>query len=141
MEEMRVFITCLDRGNGGLRRGDWFTLPVSPEYVKERLKLKEGHEYYILDFEFPFSVKGHVTIDDVNKIYRMLQEIDEKVIEDINAILSYWSIDIEELYENRDKIVFHEGIFSIHELFDEADMDDYLVNHLVISDGILLYMK
>lgn len=56
MEEMRVYIANLGKYVEGELVGAWFTVPVSPDEVRERIGLDDQYEEYAIhDYELPFE--------------------------------------------------------------------------------------
>jgi Antirestriction protein (ArdA). len=116
MEEMRVYLVNLGTYNEGNPKGAWFTLPIDYENVKEKLGLNGSYEKYLIhDYELPFAVGEYEAIAELNKYYEMIKEMKSDITTNLKPILKEWFCDMEELYENRDKIIFHAGCSNMEE--------------------------
>ena len=107
IDDMQVYIANLGKYNEGELEGAWFSFPIDIEDVKEKIGLNaEYEEYAIHDFELPFPIDEHTSIDRLNDIYGMLQEIeDEPIYDALDEILGYWFSSIEDLLEHKDDII------------------------------------
>lgn len=70
MKEMRVYIVNLEAYNEGKPIGDWFTLPVDYDELKERIELKDTYEEYAIhDYELPFHIDEHTPLEELKAFY------------------------------------------------------------------------
>lgn len=94
----------------GELKGDWFTAPLNFEYIAERLGLERARgQYEILEIECPvktkLSDKTDIYIDDVNRLKKQLNELEETFPEShIIKITDHWFKSLEHFYHNKDKI-------------------------------------
>lgn len=118
MEEMKVYIANLGKYNEGELVGAWFDLPIDYEEVKEKIGLNNEYEEYALhDYELPFKVDEYTSIENLNRIYELIQELDgSPIIEELNDILLYWFSDIEELVEHKEDIICYSDCESMEDI-------------------------
>ena len=75
--EMNVYIANLGKYNEGELVGAWFSLPVDPEDVAEKIGLSsEYQEYAIHDYELPFSVGEYESLDQLNHLCELAEELE-----------------------------------------------------------------
>lgn len=124
MEEMRVYIANLGKYNEGELVGDWFTPPIDWDDLKERIGLNsEYEEYAIHDWELPFEISEYTSIDEINCLCSMAEELASTDIgEAINDIQKAFFSSFEELYEHKDDIVYYPGCS------DMSDVAYYLID-------------
>ena len=110
---LKIFLTNLGKYNEGYLIGEWVTLPVDDDelkQVKNRIGIN-GHyeEMFITDYESDIDgveVNEHSDIDELNEIAEMLQELDDADIEIIGALMSDgYSFD-EEIDKKDDVLIF-----------------------------------
>jgi len=131
MDEMKVYIVNIGSYNEGNTKGSWFVLPVTYEDLKEKIGLNEKYEEYAIhDYELPFEVSEHTSIDELNSYYEMLLEMDDDIISNLEIILKAWFSDIEELYDQKDNIKFHTGMASVEDYVFEYIEDLGVLNSL-----------
>ncbi len=91
---VKVYITNLGKYNEGYLLGKWVELPASDEEIEEVLKEiginQEYEEYFITDYECDFSgiaINEYSSIDELNRISEILNELDEDEIKICGAIM------------------------------------------------------
>lgn len=105
MEEMRVYIANLGKYNEGELVGDWFTPPVDYDEMAERIGLNEYYEEYAIhDYELPFQIDEYTSIEEVNRLCAMVEELDYPLNEVIGDLMSQFC-SLEELYEHKADII------------------------------------
>lgn len=131
-EDMQVYIANLGKYNEGELAGAWFSLPVDVDEVKEKIGLNaEYEEYAIHDYELPFRIDEYESIDRLNYLYGLIQEIEEEPIYDeLEEILAYWFNDIEDLLEHKDDIIYYLDCESM------ADVAEHYITETVVLDGM-----
>lgn len=104
--ELKVYIANLGKYNEGELVGAWFTPPIDFDNVKERIGLNnEYEEYAIHDYEAPFEISEYTSIDEVNRLYELLEELDgTPIYDELSEIQGCWFSSLEELVEHRDDI-------------------------------------
>ena len=124
MEEMRVYIANLGKYNEGELVGDWFTLPIDWDDLKERIDLNsEYEEYAIHDYELPFEISEYTSIEEINRLYFMAEELGAMEIGDsIRDVQNAFFSSFQELYEHKDDIICYP------ECNDMTDVAYYLIN-------------
>lgn len=121
MDDWRVYIANIGKYNDGELVGAWFTFPLDEEEIRETIGLdKEYEEYAIHDYELPFSIGEYISIDSLNEMYEMCDDMDfsDEVLKELFDV--YGSI--EEIYEHADDIVCYS------ECDDMEDVAYYLIN-------------
>lgn len=109
-EDMAVLIRNLGKYNEGYYEEDWFRFPINEEEVRERIGLNGRYEEYsIQDTEnCPMEIEEFMSIEELNRIYEMIQDFPEEVLDNLDAFKSYFG-SIEELAENLDRIICYSG--------------------------------
>lgn len=115
---MQVYIANLGKYNEGELVGAWFSFPVDFEEVKEKIGLNaEYEEYAIHDYELPFRIDEYGSIDRLNDLYELIQEIEnEPIYDELNEIIEYWFNDIEDLLEHKDDIISYSDCSSMEDI-------------------------
>ncbi len=129
MDAMRVFIVNLGRYNEGKDTGEWFTLPVEPEEVKERLGLDESHEEYAIhDYELPFEIDEYESLERLNHLAELAEEFDNHgYLDDVQEMKNIWGVSFEELAEHVDDIVCYKN----------CEDDEDVARELLEETGVL----
>lgn len=166
-DEMKVYIANLGKYNEGELAGAWFFFPIDFDEVEEKIGLNvEYEEYAIHDYELPFAIDEYTSIDRLNHIYDLMQELEgEAIYDELNDILGYWFTDIEELLEHKEDIICHSDCESMRDVaeyyIDETGVlnalpeniryyFDYAAlgrdmelegNYLVTSHGVFEYVR
>ncbi|MGX4601436.1 antirestriction protein ArdA [Faecalimicrobium sp. JNUCC 81] len=124
MEEMRVYIANLGKYNEGELVGDWFTPPIDWDDLKERIGLNsEYEEYAIHDWELPFDISEYTSIEDINRLCSMAEELESMDIgEALRDIQNAFFSSFQELYDNKDDIICYP------ECDDMTDVAYYLID-------------
>ncbi|MCY8256473.1 antirestriction protein ArdA [Bacillus spizizenii] len=82
MTEIKIWVGNLGKYNEGDLVGEWFTLPADMEEIEEAIGLNEEYEeYYIADFEAPFTIGQHDCIDSLNEIAERIDGMEDYEIE------------------------------------------------------------
>lgn len=118
MLEMRVYISNLGKYNEGELVGDWFTPPINMEEVKERIGLNGDYEEIAIhDYELPFEIDEYTSINEINRLCAMIEEIEgTPIYHELKAMIGYWFSDLEELLENVDDIVCYSDCHSMEDV-------------------------
>lgn len=107
MEEMRVYLANLGKYAEGELVGDWFTLPLDFDEVKERIGLSgEYEEYAIHDAELPFEIEEYASMEQINHLGRIVLELPEEIQAELFLLQPYFS-SIEELYTHQEDILLY----------------------------------
>ena len=132
IDDMQVYIANLGKYNEGELEGAWFSFPIDIEEVKEKIGLNaEYEEYAIHDYELPFPIGEHTSIDWLNDIYGMLQEIEgEPIYDALSEILDYWFSSIEDLLEHKDDIICYSDCSTMEELAEYYVEETGMLNSL-----------
>lgn len=132
MQEIRVYIANLGKYNEGKLVGGWFTAPIDFEEVKERIGLNEQYEECAIhDYEAPFEIGEYTSIEDVNRMNELYQELAGSSYEDdVETIMRDSGYSLEELVEKKDDIIFYSGADSMSDVAYEC------VNEGGMLDGV-----
>lgn len=98
--------------NEGKETGEWFRVPVDYDEVKKELGLNERYEEYAIhDYELPFEISEYTSIEEVNRLAGLVQEVVSAGIaeEDVKPLCRALNNGIEELAEKAEDIVFYSG--------------------------------
>lgn len=116
--EMRVYIANLGKYNEGELMGAWFTPPISYEEVKEQIGLNEQYEEYAIhDYELPFEITEYCSIEEVNRLCELVEEIDSPEVKDnLQTVIDHFGFSgIGDLVEHLDDITVY-GCASLEDL-------------------------
>lgn len=125
MKELRVLIEAkqLVDSEG---RSAWFTLPIHEEELEEALGIEaDSVDYRIIEKDVPFAdeVSEDASIDEFNRMYEMIEELPEKIIDSLDDFISYYG-SLEGVVEHKDQIRFYPGCDSME------DVARYCINEL-----------
>ena len=110
VDDMAVYIVNLgDYVEGGVK-GAWFRFPLDEEEIAERIGLNGRYEEYAVhDSEnFPCELEEYTSIEELNRIYEMIQDFPEEVLDNLDDFISYYG-DLEELADHIDDIICYSG--------------------------------
>lgn len=121
--EMKVYIVNLGKYNEGELVGAWFTPPVDFEDVRERIGLNHDYEEYAIhDYELPFDVDEYTSIEEINRLCALAEELEGTPIEEeMREIQHYFFGSFEEMVEHKDDIICYP------DCDDMADVARYLL--------------
>ncbi|WP_086443703.1 antirestriction protein ArdA [Candidatus Enterococcus lemimoniae] len=116
--EMQVYIANLGKYNEGELVGAWFTPPIDFEDMKERIGLNDEYEEYAIhDYEAPFDIGEYTSIDEINRLYEMVEEIEgSPIYDELKEIQGMWFNSLEELLENKDDIICYSDCDSMEDV-------------------------
>lgn len=126
LDEIRVFIVNLGKYNEGESIGDWFTLPVDEEEVAERIGLNDEYEEFAIhDYEAPFKVDEYMSLDDLNHLAELAEEIDGTPLGDAaREVQQAFFNSFEEMVESKDDIICYS------DCSDMTDVAAYFIEEL-----------
>ncbi|MGX7417877.1 antirestriction protein ArdA [Carnobacterium gallinarum] len=124
--DMKVYIANLGKYNEGELVGAWFTPPIDFDDVKERIGINDIYEEYAIhDYELPFDIKEFTSIDEINHLCALIQEIEgTSIYNNLNEIQNYWFSSLEDLIEHADDIICYSDCDSM------ADVARYYVEEV-----------
>ena len=113
--EIRIALTNLGAYNEGKLRFEWLTLPFTDDELQDALKRIgidgiEYEEYFISDYEAPFTIGEYDNIDDLNEIAEILEGFNYIEMEIIETYLDEINDDIHEAIN-----VIHNGEYMLFE--------------------------
>lgn len=138
MNLMKAFIVNRREHREGKETGQYFPLPVDPDYVNEELHIKENDGYDILDYDLPFEIDEEITLEELNRLCRMVIELEPYMQDDLNVLLDY-GYSLEQVYDEKNDITFYRGYDNMTDLA-YCLVDDYGVLG-EISDKAKLYFN
>lgn len=129
MEQMRVYIANLGKYNEGELVGTWFTPPVDLDEVKERIGLNDEYEEYAIhDYELPFEIDEYTTIEEINRLCGLAEELEGTPIGEVALEIQHAFFNsFEEMVEHVDDIIYYP---------DCSDMSD-VAYYLIEETGAL----
>lgn len=87
--------------------GAWFTPPVDYDEMAERIGLNEFYEEYAIhDYELPFEIEEYVSLEEVNRLCEMVEDLPEDIQDALSDLLGCYS-SLEELCEHADEIIHY----------------------------------
>ena len=105
VDDMAVYIANLgDYVEGGVK-GAWFRFPLNEEEIRERIGLNGRYEEYA---NFPCELEEYTSIEELNRIYELIQDFPEEVLDNLDDFISYYG-DLEELADHIDDIICYSG--------------------------------
>lgn len=139
VDDMRVYIANLGKYNEGYLVGDWFSFPLDYEEIKERIGLNAYYEEYAIHDtdNFPCKVPEYISIDELNRMYEMIEELSEEIIDSLDDFISVYG-SLEGVVEHKDDIYFYPNCNSmedvayhfVHELNMLGDIPPSLENYI-----------
>lgn len=82
MTDIKIWVGNLGKYNEGTLVGNWFTLPVDIEEIKEAIGINEEYEeWFIADYEAPFSIGQYDDIENLNEIAERIGCMEDYQIE------------------------------------------------------------
>jgi len=126
---MQVYIANLGKYNEGESVGAWFSLPIDFEDVAEKIGLNaEYEEYAIHDYELPFRIGEYGSIEELNRLYGLVQELEDTPIYDaLSELLASGCFhNIEDLVEKQDHIRHWGGCQDMSDVAYECVEEGYL---------------
>ncbi|RGM04578.1 MULTISPECIES: antirestriction protein ArdA [Lachnospiraceae] len=127
---MRIYIANLGKYNEGELVGDWFTPPIDYDEMAERIGLNDRYEEYAIhDYELPFEIDEYTSIEEINRMCEMVEDLPEDIQDELSELVSHFG-SIEELYDNQDRI------FHYPDCEDMADVAEYFLYESGTMDAV-----
>lgn len=126
---MNIYLTNLGKYNEGFLIGEWVSLPISNEDLKDvlkRIKISDKpdangnyyEEYFITDWECDYyNIGEYENIDTLNKIASQVESLDEEESKVVKALMSECGYTLNEAMEKVES-----GNYTIY--YDCEDMID-----------------
>ncbi|MBS6519776.1 MAG: antirestriction protein ArdA [Clostridiales bacterium] len=138
-EDMAVYIANLGKYNEGELVGAWFTFPIDEDDVAERIGLNEYYEEYAIHDtdNFPMEIGEYVSIQELNRIYEMVEELPDYIVEALDEFISHYG-SLEEVVEHYDEVYYYPdcenmtdiAYYYIDELQALGDIPSNLQNYI-----------
>ena len=109
MEELRVLIEANKPIIDGECASAWFTLPIDETEFEEILWVEaDSNDYRIVEKELPFAddVTESTSIDTLNDLYAMYENLPAEIREELPAFMVYYS-NLDELHNYRHDIIHY----------------------------------
>lgn len=122
--EIKIYVTNVSEYKNGRKLGKWFTLPVPIQKVVNELKLGEkgfGEEYAILDYEAPFKIREHDSLEQLNEYAKKINNLPNYLVNNLEEALDYEDID-SLLNNSGENFLLYKGVSTNKEL-GEAFID------------------
>lgn len=117
--ECRVYLVNLARYVSGKYTGAWFTFPLDPEDVAQKLGLSVTEsEIMVCDTDnFPLDVYEYSSIEELNRMYRQIGELPDYIVGSLREFVSNMG-DLESVLSACEdgKIVYYSGVESVEDL-------------------------
>lgn len=130
--ELKIFLTNLGKYNEGSLVGDWFTLPVDIDEALEQIGVGEDteyEEYFITDYEAPFKIGEHASIDHLNYLAEKLEDSDIED-EDIDLLMEHYS-DFESMLD-----AYDDGEITIYRNYSAEQFAEEYVEETGMLDEV-----
>ena len=97
-----------DSHSGISKNHAWFTFPIDEEDVTEKIGLNEQYEEYAVHDtdNFPIDIGEYVSIEELNEMYEMIEELPDYIVECLNEFISHYGT-LEEVVEHKDDIYYY----------------------------------
>lgn len=99
MEDLRVYVVNPETSEEDA--GVWFEMPVSIDEVRE--VIGQG-DYVIRDYELPFEIDEDMSLEEINRLCKMLIELPQYILDEFQVLLEHFEGSVEYLCENYDCI-------------------------------------
>lgn len=117
IEDMQIYVVNLGKYTEDKETGEWFSVPVNMDELKEKLGLNEEYEEYAIhDYDLPFEISEHEPIEEINRRCRMLESVPENILGDLKEIQRVMFDSFEEMMENIENITVYENMESMSDL-------------------------
>lgn len=109
----------------------WFDLPIDELEFKEIIGVDaESNDYQIIDKKIPFpDITETTTIDELNDLYRMYENLPIGIQEELPAFMAYYS-NLDELHNYRHDIIHYANCNSMTDVARHVLSDDPAFNTL-----------
>lgn len=90
---------------------------LNEEEIRERIGLNGRYEEYAIhDTEnFLMKIEEYTSIDELNRIYELIQDFPEEVLDKLDDFVSYYG-SVEELADHIDDIICYSGCNSMEDV-------------------------
>lgn len=140
MSAIRIYVANLRAYNDGELKGEWFTLPIDDieevyEAIFDKDELDEKgnplHDWAIHDYESPFHIDEHASIEKLSNVAEELELAD-----------NYKEVIVDESYCIADVISFAKSLGQDHHV-DQFVPESHLVNDLIsdLKEGSIYSVK
>lgn len=140
--EIRVYLTNLAKYNEGRLVGKWIDLPLDTEELKKEVQavLGSDEEYFITDYEAPFSVHEYENLRELNDFAEKLDELTESDQKKILYLIENIGCEKDYALDHYEDVTFYSGM-SLLEVAEEL-VDDGIFGDIPESiQGYIDYNK
>lgn len=141
MQDMRIQLEALHPTEQTEQKSAWFTLPIYEDELSEALGIEEDSEdFTVTDTDLPYDfIKAGdetITLDEINDIYHMFEDLPSSIQDEIEAIMEEYDC-LEDLHEQRNNIYYHSGCSNMADVAKEIlnetgelrNLPEYLQEH------------
>lgn len=134
MVEFNVYIANLGKYNEGELQGAWFTPPLNFDEVKEKIGLNDEYEEFAIhDYESPIPVHEYTSLEEINKMANLFQEIPDNLVNAIDDMMNEWFSSLEELVESIDLILVYPDCHNMYEVAKHLIEEEEYMGHIPSS--------
>lgn len=131
MVEFNVYIANLGKYNEGELQGAWFTPPLNFDEVKEKIGLNDEYEEFAIhDYESPIPVHEYTSLEEINKMANLFQEIPDSLVNAIDDMMNEWFSSLEELVESIDLILVYSDCHNMYEVAKHLIEEEEYMGHI-----------
>jgi hypothetical protein len=123
--EIKIWVGNLGKYNEGCLTGEWFTLPEDVNVIMEKIGVAPGteyEEYYIADSEAPFEIGTFASIEKLNEMAEVMEQMTEEEIEVATFLIdNYHAQDMEDAYDliNGGNIMYYYDCHTMEEVAEQ----------------------
>ncbi len=131
MVEFNVYIANLGKYNEGELQGAWFTPPLNFDEVKEKIGLNDEYEEFAIhDYESPIPVHEYTSLEEINNMANLFQEIPDNLANAIDDMMNEWFSSLEELVESIDLILVYPDCHNMYEVAKHLIEEEEYMGHI-----------
>lgn len=136
--DVKIYLTNLAKYNEGRLIGKWLDLPLAEEDLSEGLKRVLGcdEEYFITDFEAPFSIDEYDNLQELNEFVEELEKLDEYEQEKVFHLINTIGYSRDDALEKHEDVTFYPNM-TLEEVTVELVEEGIFGN---IADNIKCYI-
>ena len=136
--EINVYLTNLAKYNAGRLFGKWIQLPLSDDELQKAFQevLGNDEEYFLTDYEAPFSIEEYDNLRELNEFSKHLEELSDFDQEKVIFLIEELGYSRSESLKYYEDVIFYENMTLrdvAYDLVDEGVFGD-------IADSIKCYI-
>lgn len=133
----KIYLSNLSAYTRGILKGEWLTLPCSPDELQAVIKrvLGNDEEFFITDYDLPFSISEYENLIELNYTIQELQELNSDP-EELTALFK--SSTCGDWKETAKKII--DGDFTILEVTNNTLESGSDIAYKLYDEGYILFL-